>query len=199
MLIQTYHTPNPNTLKFVPQGSLVSEKKNMAFLDKHGASVSPLAQELFDIEKVSGLFFGHDFITVTKMPDAEWDHIRPVAIAAIANHFTSGKPLYYEVAEKSASADNNGAVDEADSDVVKQIKELLNTRIRPAVAQDGGDIEFFRFDEENGILYVRMQGACAGCPSSTMTLKSGIENMMRHYVPQVQFVEQIFPQELTQS
>jgi len=175
MFIQTEATPNPATLKFLP-GTQVMAAGTANFTDAASADNSPLATRLFEIEGVDGVFFGGDFVTVTKADDEGWDVVKPRVLAAVMDHFTQGLPVMNEAAEKAASGEN-------DTDVVKQIKELIETRVRPAVAQDGGDIVFRSFEE--GVVYLHMQGACAGCPSSTATLKNGIENMLRHYVPEV--------------
>jgi len=180
MFIQTENTPNPATLKFLP-GQTVMEMGTADFPSSESSSISPLAQRLFAVDGTAGVFFGSDFITVTKTEDADWDHIKPGLLGAIMEHFTSGRPVLAdgEVAAASHSSD----YDEADEKVVGQIKELLDSRVRPAVAQDGGDITFHGFDR--GVVYLHMQGACAGCPSSTLTLKMGIENLLRHYIPEV--------------
>ncbi|MBL4613685.1 MAG: NifU family protein [Magnetovibrio sp.] len=175
MFIQTEATPNPATLKFLP-GTQVMGSGTANFTDAASASNSPLALRLFDIDGIDGIFLGADFITVTKADEAAWDVIKPRVLAAVMDHFTQGLAVITETAAEESS-------DEDDSDAVKQIKELIETRVRPAVAQDGGDIVFRAFEE--GVVYLHMQGACAGCPSSTATLKNGIENMLRHYVPEV--------------
>lgn len=179
MFIQTEATPNPDTLKFLP-GCQVMGSGTANFTKVSEAGASPLAQRLFGIEGVGGVFLGSDFITVTRN-DAEWDALRPRVLAAVMDHFTQGEAVMAGETESDDGAE--------DSEVVKQIKELLETRVRPAVAQDGGDIVFRSFEE--GVVYLHMQGACAGCPSSTMTLKNGIENMLRHYVPDVQEVRAV--------
>ena len=175
MFIQTEGTPNPATLKFLP-GQVVMQSGTANFIDPESASQSPLAVRLFDIEGVDSVFLGTDFITVSKTDDVQWDVVKPRVLAAVMDHFTQGLP----VMEEGAEVDTDGA---EDTETVKQIKELIETRVRPAVAQDGGDIVFRSF--EDGIVYLHMQGSCAGCPSSTATLKNGIENMLRHYVPEV--------------
>ena len=179
MFIQTEATPNPATLKFLPGTQVMGASGTANFTDAASADKSPLALRLFDIDGVDGVFLGADFVTVTKGDGAEWDVVKPRVLAAVMDHFTQGQP----VMEGSADTDDSG---EADSAVVQQIKELLETRVRPAVAQDGGDIVFRSF--EDGVVFLHMQGACAGCPSSTATLKNGIENMLRHYIPEVQEV-----------
>ena len=175
MFIQTEATPNPATLKFLP-GQAVMGTGTANFTDADSAHNSPLALRLFDIDGVDGIFLGADFVTVTKSDEAAWDVVKPRVLAAVMDHFTQGDPVMNE----EAGGSDDGA---EDSETVKQIKELIETRVRPAVAQDGGDIVFRSF--EDGIVYLHMQGACAGCPSSTATLKNGIENMLRHYVPEV--------------
>ncbi|MEM8776219.1 MAG: NifU family protein [Pseudomonadota bacterium] len=179
MFIQTESTPNPATLKFLP-GFPVLDAGTADFPSAESADKSPLAERLFKIQGVQGVFFGVDFITVTKTDDIEWDHIKPAVLGTIMEHFQSGQPTILEDAQPtSGHADHEGE----DAVVVGQIKELLDTRVRPAVAQDGGDITFHGYDD--GIVYLHMQGACAGCPSSTITLKMGIENLLRHYIPEV--------------
>ncbi len=178
MFIQTESTPNPSTLKFMP-GQSVLDVGTADFPNAEASAKSPLATRIFTVEGVSGVFFGADFVTVTKAPENEWDHIKPAILGAIMEHFQSGQPVMTGDAPE-AHGNNNSAEDEG---IVSQIKELLDTRVRPAVAQDGGDITFHGFDR--GIVYLHMQGACAGCPSSTLTLKMGIENLLRHYIPEV--------------
>ncbi|MEG3617032.1 NifU family protein [Magnetovibrio sp. PR-2] len=175
MFIQTEATPNPATLKFLP-GQAVMASGTANFTDAESAAKSPLAVTLFGIDGVDGIFLGADFVTVTKTDAVDWDVVKPRVLAAVMDHFTQGLP----VMEDAGEAADDGA---EDSDTVKQIKELIETRVRPAVAQDGGDIVFRSFEE--GVVYLHMQGACAGCPSSTATLKNGIENMLRHFVPEV--------------
>lgn len=182
MFIQTEQTPNPATLKFLP-GRDVMGAGTADFTDAESATRSPLAERLFQIEGVTGVFLGADFITVTKPEDKEWYLLKPAILGVIMEHYTAGRPTILEGAD---SDEDDGS---EDSEVVKQIKELIDTRVRPAVAQDGGDIVFRGFEE--GIVYLHMMGACQGCPSSTMTLKMGIENMLRHYIPEVQEVRPI--------
>jgi len=175
MFIQTEATPNPATLKFLP-GTQVMGAGTANFTDAAAAGASPLATRLFEIQGVDGVFLGGDFVTVTKVEEEAWDVVKPRILAAVMDHFTQGLPIMSDAVETAEGGED-------DSDVVKQIKELIETRVRPAVAQDGGDIVFRSFEE--GVVYLHMQGACAGCPSSTATLKNGIENMLRHYVPEV--------------
>ena len=179
MFIQTESTPNPATLKFLP-GQTVLEAGTADFPSSEAAEASPLATRLFGVAGVTGVFFGSDFVTVTKADDTAWEHLKPALLGAIMEHFQSGQPVMEgEATTPAGHADHDGP----DSEIVKQIKELLDTRVRPAVAQDGGDITFHGF--ERGVVYLHMQGACAGCPSSTLTLKMGIENLLRHYIPEV--------------
>ena len=179
MFIQTESTPNPATLKFLP-GQTVLEAGTADFPSAETVGKSPLAARIFAVSGVTGVFLGNDFITVTKADGTEWDHIKPAVLGAIMEHYQSGQPvLSDEAAAASGHAEHSGP----DSEIIGQIKELLDTRVRPAVAQDGGDITFHGFDR--GVVYLHMQGACAGCPSSTLTLKMGIENLLRHYIPEV--------------
>lgn len=179
MFIQTEATPNPATLKFLP-GKPVLGSGTKDFRDAEAASVSPLASALFSVSGVTGVFLGSDFVTVTKTEDKDWQHIKPAVLGAIMEHYLSGAPILAESAHESASAEE---YDEADSEIVNTIKDLLETRVRPAVAQDGGDITFQSY--RDGIVFLHMRGACSGCPSSTATLKNGIENLLRHFVPEV--------------
>lgn len=178
MFIQTETTPNPATLKFLP-GQSVLESGTADFPTPEAGEKSALARRIFAVGGITGVFFGNDFVTVTKEDSTAWDHVKPAILGAIMEHYQSGDPIM-DGATESAHATNH---DEADSAIVGQITELLDTRVRPAVAQDGGDITFHGFDR--GVVYLKMQGACAGCPSSTMTLKMGIENLLRHYIPEV--------------
>lgn len=179
MFIQTESTPNPATLKFLP-GQTVLEIGTADFPSAEAAANSPLAARIFAVAGVTGVFFGTDFVTVTKADDTDWSHIKPAILGAIMEHYQSGAAIMHgEARAAGGHAEHTGE----DSEIVAQIKELLDTRVRPAVAQDGGDITFHGFDR--GIVYLHMQGACAGCPSSTLTLKMGIENLLRHYIPEV--------------
>ena len=177
MFIQTESTPNPATLKFLP-GQTVLDAGTADFPTNETAWDSPLATRIFAVSGVAGVFFGTDFVTVTKDEAVAWDHIKPAILGAIMEHYQSGQPVM-----TGETASGHAAHDGPDGEIVGQIKELLDTRVRPAVAQDGGDITFHGF--ERGIVYLHMQGACAGCPSSTLTLKMGIENLLRHYIPEV--------------
>ena len=179
MFIQTESTPNPATLKFLP-GQAVMPAGTADFPNVEAAANSPLAQRVFAVDGVTAVFFGPDFVTVTKEENIDWNHIKPAILGAIMEHFQSGQPVMQgEGLAAAGHAEHSGE----DSEIVDQIKELLDTRVRPAVAQDGGDITFHGFDR--GVVYLHMPGACAGCPSSTLTLKMGIENLLRHYIPEV--------------
>ena len=179
MFIQTEATPNPATLKFLPGRSVLDGTLEMT--DREQATKSPLAEKLFDIPNVSGVFFGSDFITVTK--DAgEWQQLKPLILSAIMEHYMSGASLLKD-GESAGESDEDEFFDAADAETVKTIKELIETRVRPAVANDGGDITFRGF--KDGIVFLSMKGACSGCPSSTATLKHGIQNLLRHFVPDV--------------
>ena len=182
MFIQTENTPNPATLKFLP-GCDVMESGTANFTSQDEAKVSPLALNLFDTPGVTGVFLGADFITLTKTDDRDWDLLKPLVLGAIMEHFQSGRPVMTEASVSDMASDGE------DDSVTRQIKELIDTRVRPAVAQDGGDIVYKGFEE--GVVYLHMQGACAGCPSSTATLKHGIENMLRYYVPEVEEVRAV--------
>ena len=178
MFIQTESTPNPATLKFLP-GQTVLAAGTADFPSAEAAQTSPLAARIFAAGGVAGVFLGTDFVTVTKAESVDWPHIKPQILGAIMEHYQSGAPVMTG-ATGEAHGQNFAA---EDGDIVRQIKDLLDTRVRPAVAQDGGDITFHGFDR--GVVYLHMQGACAGCPSSTLTLKMGIENLLRHYIPEV--------------
>lgn len=180
MFIQTEQTPNPSTLKFLP-GRVVMEKGTADFANAEAAAPSPLAKRLFAVEGVERVFFGSDFVTVTKTADRDWQILKPSILGGIMEHYTSGDPVI--AGEQAASASDD------DDEVVAQIKDLLDTRVRPAVAQDGGDIVFHDF--RDGVVYLHMQGSCSGCPSSTATLKMGIENLLKHYVPEVVEVQAV--------
>jgi len=187
MFIQTESTPNPQTLKFLPGREVMGESSVADFPDRDSARRSPLARSLFETPEVARVFFGSDFISVTKS-DGDWRHLKPGILGVIMDHFTRGLPLIEGASEE---ADEDSAYADADPEIVSQIRELLDTRVRPAVASDGGDIIFKGFDGSSGIVFLHLRGSCAGCPSSTMTLKHGIENMLRHYIPEVNGVEAI--------
>lgn len=184
MFIQTEETPNPATLKFLP-GQTILKSGTMDFKSMEDAGDAPLAKRLFALQGVKSVFFGGDFVSVTKDGDTEWVMLKSMILAGLMEHLSMGMPIVNEDAVSS----NNNEADENDSEIVQQIKELLETRVRPAVAQDGGDIVFDRF--EDGIVFLQMQGACAGCPSSTATLKIGIENMLKHFIPEVEEVRPV--------
>lgn len=189
MFIQTEETPNPATLKFLP-GQVLLENASRDYTDLDvAAKESPLAERLLTLDGVDRVFISCDFVSVTKSDDLSWDQMRMSVMAALSDHFTQGQPIIMEGALKDTPDAKAHA--EEDSEIVAQIKELLETRVRPAVAMDGGDIVFHEFDK--GIVYLKMQGACAGCPSSTATLKMGIENMLRHFIPEVLEVRPVDP------
>ena len=179
MFIQTEQTPNPATLKFLP-GRDVMGQGTADFPAREAASESPLAARLFAVDGVDGVFLGGDFIAVTKDASVDWQTLKPLVLGSIMEHFTAGEPVL------NATARSGDGSEGEDDEVVVQIRELLDTRVRPAVAQDGGDIVFKAY--EDGVVYLRMQGACSGCPSSTATLKIGIENLLKHYIPEVREV-----------
>ena len=184
MFIETEGTPNPATLKFLPGRDVMGSRGTADFISAEAAVRSPLATRLFELDGVARVFLGGDFITVTKADDADWAALRPTILAGIMAHFVAELPVL-----EGEDADEAEDVDPADAEIVATIKELLDTRVRPAVAGDGGDIVFRGF--RDGIVKLRMQGACSGCPSSRATLKHGVENMLRHYVPEVLAVEQV--------
>lgn len=189
MFIQTEPTPNPNVLKFLP-GRDVSPGAALEYRSIDEAEASPLAEALFLVEGVEGVFFGPDFIAVTRAAAGpDWSEMKAPTLGAIMDHFTSGAPLVRDGSQAGADDAHADYAGEA-AQIVAEIKDLLDTRVRPAVAQDGGDILFDRFEADSGTLWLRMRGACAGCPSSSATLKAGVENMLRHYVPEVLRVEQ---------
>jgi Fe-S cluster biogenesis protein NfuA len=187
MFIQTESTPNPNTLKFLPGRDVMGEGAVADFPSPESGGRSPLAKALFAIPDVARVFFGSDFISVTKR-DGDWKHLKPAILGAVMEHFTHGLPLMEGGADEAEAGESYS---DEDSEVVEQIKELIETRVRPAVAADGGDIIFKGFDGSSGIVSLHLQGSCAGCPSSAITLKNGIENMLRHYVPEVTAVEAV--------
>lgn len=186
MFIQTETTPNPATIKFLP-GQDISPVRSFDFKSAEEAAYAPLAKRLFGITGVAGVFYGRDFVSVTKDAQTDWVMLKSLIMAALMEHLATGQPVLLQ--EALAGKNAGSAEGEDDDEITAQIKELLETRVRPAVARDGGDIVFDRF--ENGIVYLQMQGACSGCPSSTATLKSGIENMLRHFIPEVQEVRPV--------
>ena len=192
MFIQTEATPNPDTVKFLPGQLVTGDDGPFDFAGMAEAGISPLAQSLFAVEGIARVFLGRDFISLSKTEAADWKHVRPMALAAIMDHFVAGLPVMNETGNQFETAGTGGSVDDYEGDaaeIVGEIIELIETRVRPAVAQDGGDIVFHRFEPETGTVHLSMRGACAGCPSSTFTLKQGIENMLKAYVPEVTSVE----------
>ncbi len=181
MFIQTEKTPNPSTLKFLPGQAVVTSGYGAEFKSPEETLRAPLARRLFGITGVKSVFLGTDFVSVSKQDDTDWSMLKPMILAGLMEHFSTGEPVMLDqVAAEDHSEDN---------EVTSQIRELIATRVRPAVMMDGGDIAFDRFD--NGVVYLRLRGACSGCPSATVTLKMGIENMLRHYVPEVMEVRQV--------
>lgn len=178
MFIQTQDTPNANTMAFFP-GRVILEKGTQDFQDVAACQHAPLARRLLGVEGVTGVMYGFDFISITKAPDQDWAYLKPLVLSSMVDHFLAGLPVFEDSGTDTPDADAN------DSGIIKEIKHLLDTRVRPSVAQDGGDIVFDRFDADTGVLFLHLRGACSGCPSSSMTLKSGIENMMRYYIPEV--------------
>lgn len=192
MFIQTEPTPNPDTLKFLPGQPVTGATGPYDFAAVEEAGISPLAQALFQVQGVTRVFLGSDFISLSKDAESDWKHVRPMALAAIMDHFVAGLPVIAADGMANPAAEAGASADDYEGDtaeIVGEIIELIETRVRPAVAQDGGDIVFHGFDDETGIVHLAMRGACAGCPSSTMTLKQGIENMLKAYVPEVTAVE----------
>ena len=187
MFIQTEETPNPATMKFLP-GRAVLSQGTLDVADVSLAHLSPLAEALFKIEGVKGFFLAHEFVTVTKTTDKEWPLLKPAILTTLMEHYTNNRPILAEAHEGSTALETPAPAAD-DNDVVRQIREILDMKVRPAVAQDGGDITFQSF--EDGIVYLHLKGSCAGCPSSTATLKSGIENMLKHYIPEVREVRQM--------
>lgn len=193
MFIQTEPTPNPDTIKFLPGREVAGTAGPFDYAREEASTAAPMAQTLFDqVDGIARVFLGSEFISITKKEDADWTHVKPLSIAAIMDHFVAGMP----VLEAGAVSYTEDDVDDIEyegetAEIVAEIRELIDTRVRPAVAQDGGDITFRRFEADTGIVKLTMRGACAGCPSSTMTLKQGIENMLKAYVPEVTAVEAV--------
>ncbi|MBA3526719.1 MAG: NifU family protein [Pseudomonadota bacterium] len=191
MLIRTEQTPNPATRKFLP-GQTVMEAGTRDFADAENAKASPLASALFDSGMVEGVFLGHDFVSVTAVSGASWTDVEPIVVETLLDHFVSGAPLFVAGSAAGIHISGDDAAfddDPADAEIIEQIRDLIETRVRPAVAQDGGDIVYRGY--KDGTLFLAMQGACAGCPSSAITLKRGIESLIRHYVPEVESVEAV--------
>ena len=191
MFIQTEPTPNPDTIKFLPGTVVAGQHGPFDFPDAASARMSLLARALFQIDGVERVFLGSDFVSVNKAENKDWRHVKPMVLAAIMDHYMAGLPVIEEGAAPSATPEADVSYEGEAAEIVEEIRELIETRVRPAVAQDGGDIIFHRFEPETGIVHLSMRGACAGCPSSTMTLKQGIENMLKTYVPEVTAVEAV--------
>ena len=191
MLIRTEQTPNPATRKFLP-GQTVMEAGTRDFADAESAKASPLANALFESGMVEGVFFGRDFVSVTAAPGASWTDVEPIVVETLLDHFVSGAPLFAPGSAGGIHVAGDDAAfedDPKDAEIIEQIRDLIETRVRPAVAQDGGDIVYRGY--KDGTLFLAMQGACSGCPSSAITLKRGIESLIRHYVPEVESVEAV--------
>ncbi len=193
MFIQTEDTPNPQSMKFLPGGPILGPGAlGMDFPNAATAGPSPLARALFDIDGVAGVFLGADFLTVTKFESVDWRHVKPSILGAIADYLTAGLPILADGASAAKKpATNLDDYEAEDREIVEQIIELIDTRVRPAVAADGGDIVFQHYEPRTGVVFLSLHGSCSGCPSSTMTLKAGIENMLKHYVPEVVKVEAV--------
>ena len=191
MFIQTEQTPNPLTLKFLP-GQDVTGEGTREFRTAEDAEASPLARAIFAVDGVAKVFYGPDFVTVTKTADGlrDWSHLKAPILAEIMDHYMAERPLYADGSADESSAHGADTYEGDAIQIVAEIKDLLDTRVRPAVAQDGGDILFDRYEPDTGVVWLHMRGACSGCPSSSATLKSGVENMLKHYVPEVTRVEQ---------
>lgn len=192
MFIQTEDTPNPQTLKFLPGRDVLSAGISAREFERGGdVSGAPLAEMLFMIPGITRVFYGSDFVSVTKTEDAKWPHLKPAVLGAIMDFYQAGgEALSGDMPQMSDDQDAEFTYEGETAEIVEQIKEIIELRVKPAVAQDGGDIVFRRYIEDEGVVYLEMRGACAGCPSSTLTLKSGIENLLKHYVPEVTRVEQ---------
>ena len=188
MFIQTENTPNPSTLKFIPEAKIL-DKGTFEFKTKDEAKISPLALRLFENKDVKSIFFGIDFITVTKSESIDWEVIKPDILSRLMDFFSSGLPVVDNGNTADKKIESGKKYNKKDSKIVLQIKELLEEKIKPAVAQDGGDIQFVRYEDD--IVFLELRGSCAGCPSSTLTLKSGIENMLKYYIPEIKSVEAI--------
>lgn len=191
MFIQTEPTPNPDTLKFIPGPEVAGGAGPFDFAGPDQAAASPLARTLFEVDGVERVFLGRDFVAVSKAELADWMQIKPLVLAAIMDHFVAGLPVMEAGAGDTGAPASTITYEGEAAEIVKEIQELIDTRVRPAVAQDGGDIVFDRFEPDTGIVHLHMRGACAGCPSSTFTLKQGIENMLKAYVPEVTAVEAV--------
>lgn len=189
MYIRTEDTPNPQTLKFTPGQIVVPDDKTYHLHDKKEAAFSPLAFKLLETVGVESVFLGHDFISITKKNTIDWQIIKPEILSLITEHFLTGQPV---LLENTTSSEASNDEQDHDDPIIKQIKAVIDEKVRPAVANDGGDIIFRKFDPASGAVYLELQGACSGCPSSTITLKNGVERLLSHYVPEVQYVEEFY-------
>ena len=191
MFIQTESTPNDHSLKFIPGVQVMGDEGTAEFLDIRSALASPLAIRLMGVEGVSAVFYGPDFVTVSKDSENPWSIVKPEIYSLLMEHFSSGQPLFRSAEERERAGPQDTRILDTDSETVAMIKELLETRVRPAIMEDGGDIEYRGFEDGNGLVKVKLKGSCRGCSSSTVTLKSGIERMLMHYIPEVKGVEQV--------
>lgn len=191
MFIQTETTPNEDSLKFIPGVSVMGDEGTAEFLDTRSALASPLAIRLIGIEGVSTVFYGPDFITVTKDSENPWSIVKPEIYSILMEHFSSGQALFRSAEDRAQAGPQDTRILDTDSETVAMIKELLETRVRPAIMEDGGDIEYRGFNEDSGLVEVKLKGSCRGCESSSVTLKTGIERMLMHYIPEVKAVEQV--------
>ena len=191
MFIQTESTPNDHSLKFIPGVQVMGDEGTAEFLDTRSALASPLAIRLMGVEGVSAVFYGPDFVTVSKDSENPWSIVKPEIYSLLMEHFSSGQPLFRSAEERERAGPQDTRILDTDSETVAMIKELLETRVRPAIMEDGGDIEYRGFEDGNGLVKVKLKGSCRGCSSSTVTLKSGIERMLMHYIPEVKGVEQV--------
>ncbi|TIA91985.1 hypothetical protein E3P99_00825 [Wallemia hederae] len=195
MFIQTETTPNDDSLKFIPGVPVMTNNGTAEFTEAKSSIGSPLALRLFGIDDVRSVFYGPDFVTVSKQEDSQWNVLKPEIYSILMEHFSSQAPLFRDAAAQEAAGPQDTKILDTDSEIVAMVKELLDTRIRPAIMEDGGDIEYRGFDENTGLVKLKLKGSCRGCSSSSVTLKSGIERMLKHYIPEVQTVEQVLDQE----
>ena len=195
MFIQTESTPNDDSLKFIPGVQVMTNNGTAEFTDTKSSIGSPLAMRLFGIEEIRSVFYGPDFVTISKDSESKWNVLKPEIYSILMEHFSSNQPLFKDSAAQEAAGPQDTKILDTDSEIVAMIKELLDTRIRPAIMEDGGDIEYRGFDEDSGMVKLKLKGSCRGCSSSSVTLKSGIERMLMHYIPEVKTVEQVLDQE----
>ncbi|EIM22127.1 HIRA-interacting protein 5 [Wallemia mellicola] len=195
MFIQTETTPNEDSLKFIPGVQVMSNNATAEFTEAKSSIGSPLAMRLFGIDDIRSVFYGPDFVTISKQEDSKWNVLKPEIYSILMEHFSSNTPLFRDAAAEEAAGPQDTKILDTDTEIVAMIKELLDTRIRPAIMEDGGDIEYRGFEEDTGMVKLKLKGSCRGCSSSSVTLKSGIERMLMHYIPEVKTVEQVLDQE----